>query len=97
MKMKRLKRYKRFIFTKFFFVTIILFSAFSGSSQTSSLTVISNQKGAPSTLNFSELKSIFMGEQQRWRSGTKITIALMKTNTAAVNNTSETLYGISAD
>ena len=97
MKMKRLKRYKRFIFTKFFFVTIILFSAFSGSSQTSSLTVISNQKGAPSTLNFSELKSIFMGEQQRWRSGTKITIALMKTNTAAGKNTSETLYGMSAD
>ncbi len=38
-----------------------------------------------------------MGEQQRWRSGTKITIALMKTNTAAGKNTSETIYGMSSD
>ncbi len=97
MEMKRTRRYKQVIFTKFFFVAILFFCAFTATSQTSSLTVISNQKGAPSTLNFSQLKSIFMGEQQRWRSGTKITIALMKTNTPAGKNTSETIYGMSAD
>jgi len=38
-----------------------------------------------------------MGEQQRWPGGTKITIALMKTNTAAGKNTSEMIYGMSSD
>lgn len=38
-----------------------------------------------------------MGEQQRWRSGTKITIALMKTNTPAGKNTSMMIYGMSGD
>ena len=61
------------------------------------LTVISNQKGSPSSLKFSELKSIFMGEQQRWRNGTKITIALMKTNTPSGKNTSQKIYGMSSD
>jgi hypothetical protein len=38
-----------------------------------------------------------MGEQQRWRGGSKITIALMKTNTPAGKNTSETIYGMTSD
>ena len=38
-----------------------------------------------------------MGEQQRWRGGTKVTIALMKTNTAAGKNTSIRVYGMSGD
>ena len=38
-----------------------------------------------------------MGEQQRWQGGTKITIALMKTNTPTGKNTSETIYGMSSD
>jgi ABC-type phosphate transport system substrate-binding protein len=76
---------------------LFIFCAFASLGQTSSLTVISNQKGAPSTLDFSELKSIFRGEQQRWRGGTKITIALMKTNTAAGKNTSEIVYGMTTD
>ena len=38
-----------------------------------------------------------MGEQQRWRGGTKITIALMKTNTPAGKITSQKIYGMSSD
>ena len=38
-----------------------------------------------------------MGEQQRWRNGTKITIALMKANTTAGKNTSLKVYGMSGD
>lgn len=38
-----------------------------------------------------------MGEQQRWRSGTKITIALMKTSTPGGRNTSLKVYGMSAN
>jgi len=38
-----------------------------------------------------------MGEQQRWRNGTKITLALMKANTAAGKSTSKLIYGMSSD
>ena len=38
-----------------------------------------------------------MGEQQRWRSGTKITIALLKTNTNGGKNTLQKIYGMSSD
>jgi len=38
-----------------------------------------------------------MGEQQRWKSGAKITIALLKTNTPAGKLTSQKIYGMSSD
>lgn len=75
----------------------LLLSGFTLAAQDPMLTVISNQNGPPSALKFSELKSIFMGEQQRWKSGTKITIALMKTNTTAGKTTSKKIYGMSGD
>jgi ABC-type phosphate transport system substrate-binding protein len=84
-------------FVKLTFVMILLFCGFTVFSQSPSLTVISNLKGAPSSLTFSELKSIFMGEQQRWQGGTKITIALMKTSTPAGKNTSLKVYGMSGN
>lgn len=91
-------RNKIWDFLKLTFVMILLFCGLTVFSQSSSLTVISNQKGgAPSSLTFSELKSIFMGEQQRWRSGTKISIALMKTSTPAGKNTSLKVYGMSGN
>lgn len=99
--MKRIREYNTHDFGKFTFAVLLLLCGLSVSSQvtqqTSSLTVISNQAGSPSSLTFSELKSIFMGEQQRWRSGTKITIALMKTNTPAGKNTSSKIYGMSGN
>lgn len=84
-------------FVELTFVMILLFCGLSVFSQNSSLMVISNQEGAPSSLTFSQLKSIFMGEQQRWRGGTKITIALMKTNTPAGKNTSLKVYGMNGN
>jgi ABC-type phosphate transport system substrate-binding protein len=95
--MKKLSAYKLLNFAKFCFVLFFLLFAFTATSQVSSLTVISNPKGSPSSLKFSELRSIFMGEQQRWRGGTKVTIALMKTNTTAGKNTSIRVYGMSGD
>ena len=66
-------------------------------AQDVSLTVISNIKGAPAALKSSELRSILLGEQQRWRNGNKILIALMKTNTTVGKYTSEKVYDMSAD
>ena len=81
-------------FTKFTFVVMLCFCGLAAFSQGPSLTVISNPKGAPATMTFSELRAIFMGEQQRWRGGIKITLALMKTSTPAGKNTSLKVYGM---
>lgn len=43
------------------------------------LSVIANQEGTPASLSFSELRSVFLGEKQRWSSGKKVVIALLKT------------------
>lgn len=48
-------------------------------------------------MKFSELKSILMGEKQRWKNGDRILIALMKTNTAVGKATSEKVYDMSGD
>jgi ABC-type phosphate transport system substrate-binding protein len=61
------------------------------------LTVISNQKGSPTGLKKTELRSIFMGEQQRWRNGHKIQIALMKTNTPAGKYVCDKIYDMTGD
>jgi hypothetical protein len=77
---------------------IIIFLMLTGGfthAQNIMLSVISNHKGAPSEMKLSELKSIFMGEKQRWRNGNKIVIALMKTNTNAGKYTCEKIYDMS--
>lgn len=61
------------------------------------LVVISNDKGAPSEMKMSLLKSTLKGEKQRWPNGTKIIIALMKSNTLIGENTSKKLYNMSAN
>jgi len=66
-------------------------------AQTDQLTVISNLKGSPDAMKQSELKSIFKGEKQRWKSGNKIVIALMKTNTSAGVSVCKRVYDMSGD
>jgi len=78
-------------------ITLLLLAAQLTKSQNVPLTVISNQKGAPATLNLKELKSIFMGEKQRWHNGTKVVIALMKPNTETGKAISSKLYNMSSD
>jgi len=78
-------------------ITLLLLITSFAKSQDAQLTVISNQKGAPAALNLTELKSIFMGERQRWRNGTKVVIALMKPNTETGKVISNKLYNMSSD
>ncbi len=82
---------------KYILITLFLLAVQIAKSQDVPLTVISNQKGAPATLNLTELKSIFMGERQRWRNGTKVVIALMKPNTSTGKVISSKLYRMSSD
>jgi len=78
-------------------IMVLLLSNVSARAQNEMLTVISNEKGAPSELKFTELKSILKGERQRWRNGNKITIALMKTNTPTGAYTCKKIYNMSGD
>jgi ABC-type phosphate transport system substrate-binding protein len=61
-------------------LTFLLVAAVSIAKAQQSLSVIANQKGSPASLSLNELRTIFMGEKQRWGNGTKIIIALIKTN-----------------
>lgn len=61
------------------------------------LGVIGNPKGVPSKLATAELKSVMKGEKQRWKDGTKIVIALMKTNTPLGQSSAKKIYNMSGD
>ena len=74
-----------------------IFLSMNARSQNEMLTVISNNKGAPAELKMSDLKSILLGERQRWRNGNKISIALMKTSTPAGTYTCKKVYDMSGD
>lgn len=59
------------------------------------LTVIGHEKGVPSEMELAQLRSVLKGEKQRWDDGTKVVIALMKTNTPVGSNTSKKIYNMS--
>ncbi|HRG57789.1 MAG TPA: hypothetical protein PK323_02470 [Bacteroidia bacterium] len=61
------------------------------------LGVIGNAKGVPTAMSEKELKTVMKGEKQRWGDGTKIVIALMKTNTPIGQNTSKRIYNMTGD
>jgi hypothetical protein len=66
-------------------------------AQQQPLTVISNVSGAPADMKQKELRSVMMGETQRWKNGKRIVIALMKTTTPLGKTTSTKIYDMSAD
>jgi hypothetical protein len=100
--MKRIIHIQKTRIRLVFFIQVLLcmffiFLSINARSQTETLTVISNDKGAPEELKFSDLKSIFLGEKQRWHNGNKISIALMKTSTPAGTYTCQKIYNMSSD
>ena len=94
----KLQAMKRMIF-KFslliFFAGVLLPS--SVYAQDTELTIIGNAKSVPSEMNMKQLKSVLKGEKQRWSDGTKVVIALMKTNTDVGTNTCEKLYNMTGN
>jgi len=75
----------------------VLFLGLTSKSQDSSLTVISNPKGAPANLRMAELKSTLLGEKQRWNDGTKVVIAMVKSTTPLGEVISKRIYAMSGD
>lgn len=85
------------VYRKYFSILLLLFAGVIAHGQETTLTVISNSKGAPSTMKMSELKATLKGEKQRWKDGTKVIIVLMKTSTPVGKATCEKFYNMSVD
>jgi hypothetical protein len=82
---------------KYLLVITFLATGFVAVAQDLPLTVVCNSKGAPEEMKFNSLKSVLRGEKLRWPDGTKITIALMKTNTPGGSTICKKIYNMSAD
>jgi hypothetical protein len=82
---------------KYILVSLLVVITISSNAQEGSLTVIANSKGAPEEMKFAQLKSILKGEKARWPDGSKVVIALMKTNTTVGSTTSKKIYNMSGD
>jgi len=76
---------------------ILFFAGFHGFAQDQNLSVISNTKGVPDDMKMEDLRSVLKGEKQRWGDGTKVVVALMKTNTPAGSSTLKKIYGMTSD
>ena len=88
--------FKRFA-GKLLVILLLLFTGLTAKSQETLLNAISNQKGPPSEMDLSELKAVFKGEKQRWRDGTKISIALMKPNNPIGKSIGKKIYDMTSD
>ncbi|SFC35793.1 hypothetical protein [Spirosoma endophyticum] len=75
----------------------LFYDGFSPKSQDVNLAIIGNAKGVPAEMNINQLKSTMKGEKLRWPDGSKVVIALMKTNTSIGQNTSKKIYNMSSD
>jgi hypothetical protein len=66
-------------------------------AQDQAIMVIANDKGAPAAMTMKELKSVMLGEKQRWADGTKVSIAFMKANTSVGSSTAKKIMGMTGD
>ena len=76
---------------------VFIFMHLNVKSQDNILVAVGHQASTPSAMKSSELKSILLGETQRWKNGKRILIALMKTNTVIGQVTSSKIYDMSGD
>jgi len=66
-------------------------------AQDAGLLVIGNNESVPSELKRSQLNSVLRGEQQRWKDGSKVVVALMDPDTPVGRNTCIRVYNMSGD
>jgi hypothetical protein len=87
---------KSIIYKILFIVGLLLgFSLGVKGQEEMPLVIIASNKGVPSELSLPLLKSVLKGEKLRWKDGTKVTVALMKTSTPLGMATCKRLYGMS--
>ena len=88
------------IFNSVLIVSALIILTFFLSFKTeenSKLSLICNTTGAPDTLSSVEMKSILKGEKQRWQDGSKIVLAMIKTNTETGETIAKKVYNMNGD
>ena len=65
--------------------------------QNEQLMIVGNANSVPLEMDMDQLKSVLKGERLRWSDGSKVVIALMKTNTPIGANTCKKLYNMSGN
>ena len=88
---------KGIIFNFIFALIIGLVLPWTMNAQDDQLIIVGNAESVPSEMDMNQLKSIFKGEQLRWNDGSKVSIALMKTNTPIGSSTCEKVYNMTAN
>lgn len=66
-------------------------------AQDNELMIVANGESIPTEMDMVQLQAILKGEKLRWNDGSKVSIALMKTNTPVGTNTCEKLYKMSGN
>ncbi len=65
--------------------------------QETELTIVGNVQSVPTDLDLEQLKSVLKGERLRWDDGSKVFIALMKTDTPIGLTTSKRLFNMTGN
>jgi len=66
-------------------------------TQETELTIVGNIKSVPTNMELDQLKSVLKGEKLRWDDGSKVIIALMKTDTPIGLNTSKRIFNMTGN
>jgi len=86
---------------KIFGIMIVFFIGLSCMSsvyaQEVSLVIVGNIESVPDEMDMNLLKSVLLGEKQRWDDGKRIKIALMKTNTPVGKSTCNKIYDMTGN
>lgn len=90
----------KLIFINFTLVLSLFINSFDDSfidTQETELTIIGNVQSVPTDMDLEQLKSVLKGERLRWDDGSKVVIALMKTDTPIGLTTSKRLFNMTGN
>ena len=83
-----------------FILCLLTWMVFKGTllvAQDSGLVVIGNSEDVPSEMDRKQLISVLRGEQQRWKEGGKVVLALMEPDTPIGRNVCTRVYNMSGN
>ena len=90
----------KLVFINFALVLSLFMNSFEDlhiNTQETELTIVGNVKSVPTDMDLEQLKSVLKGERLRWDDGSKVVIALMKTDTPIGLTTSKRLFNMTGN
>lgn len=86
-----------FMLVKCWCIVLLIFCSVQITAQDSGLVVIGNTEEVPSEMDRKQLISVLRGEQQRWKDGGKVVLALMEPDTPIGRNVCTRVYNMSGN